>query len=139
MAYASLCSGLALANSGLGAVHGFAAVLGGRYPIPHGVCCAALLPHVVNTNITAMRTREPRGLVLERYHALELMLAGDSNLVETLARLIKDLQIPRLSTFGITADAIPDLVTQSQRASSMKANPIVLSTDELSNILLAAL
>ena len=46
MAFASLCSGLALANAGLGAVHGFAAAIGGRFQAPHGAVCAALLPAV---------------------------------------------------------------------------------------------
>ena len=41
MCVASLCGGLSLANAKLGAVHGFAAPLGGMFPIPHGVACAA--------------------------------------------------------------------------------------------------
>ncbi len=45
MALVSLFGGMALANSGLGVVHGFAAAIGGMYPgIHHGQICAALLP-----------------------------------------------------------------------------------------------
>jgi alcohol dehydrogenase class IV len=44
MALASLYGGLALANAGLGAVHGFAGVAGGMFQAPHGAVCAALLP-----------------------------------------------------------------------------------------------
>ena len=139
MAYASLCGGLALANSGLGAVHGFAGVIGGRYPIPHGVCCAILLPHVTEANLAALQGREPNSPVLVRYRTVERMLPGDGDLVDKLRRLVEALHIPTLSAFGISADAIPDLVTQSQRASSMKANPIILTADELSGILAAAL
>ena len=60
MAFASLCGGLALANAGLGAVHGFAGVLGGMHGAPHGVICAALLPAVVETNVQALRTPTPQ-------------------------------------------------------------------------------
>lgn len=44
MAWASLLGGLALANAGLGAVHGIAAPLGGMFRLPHGAACAAVLP-----------------------------------------------------------------------------------------------
>ena len=59
MAVASLFGGLALANAGLGAVHGFAGPIGGRFPAPHGAVCAALLPHVMAANIRALRQRAP--------------------------------------------------------------------------------
>ena len=45
MSLASLLGGLALANAGLGVVHGFAAPVGGMFHAPHGAICAALLPH----------------------------------------------------------------------------------------------
>ncbi|MEN6409164.1 MAG: iron-containing alcohol dehydrogenase, partial [Anaerolineaceae bacterium] len=68
MSLVSLYGGLALANSGLGAVHGLAAPLGGMYPIPHGTACAALLAPVMRANIHALRTRDPENLALKRYH-----------------------------------------------------------------------
>jgi alcohol dehydrogenase class IV len=139
MAYASLCSGLALANSGLGAVHGFASVLGGRYPISHGVCCAALLPHVVKANRTALQAREPHSPIIKRYAEIESLLSDGNDLGETLDNLVEALKVPRLSAFGITTNDIPDLVAQSQKASSMKANPIVLTDGELFAILAATL
>ncbi len=145
MAFASLCGGLCLANSGLGAVHGFAAVLGGRYPIPHGVCCATLLPHVVKANIAALREREPQNPVLKRYTIiagyLDGALSGDTMIVlsERLSDLCSAMQIPTLSAYGVTPEAVPGLVEQAQQASSMKANPLKLTPEELSSILMAAL
>src|SRR6185503_19212740 len=59
MALASLLSGLALANAALGAVHGFAAPIGGMFAAPHGAVCAALLPHVMVANLRALRERSP--------------------------------------------------------------------------------
>ncbi|MEP0843728.1 MAG: iron-containing alcohol dehydrogenase, partial [Phycisphaerae bacterium] len=57
MCLASLLGGLALANAGLGAVHGLAGPIGGMFPAPHGAVCAALLPHATAINIRALRER----------------------------------------------------------------------------------
>src|SRR5215213_8761925 len=55
MALGSLFGGLALANAGLGAVHGFAGPIGGMFSAPHGAVCAALLPFVMAANLKALR------------------------------------------------------------------------------------
>ncbi|HXJ40480.1 MAG TPA: iron-containing alcohol dehydrogenase, partial [Bryobacteraceae bacterium] len=66
MSYASLLGGLALANAGLGVVHGFAAPVGGMFDAPHGAVCAAILPHGAAANIAALRARAPESAALER-------------------------------------------------------------------------
>ena len=76
MALASLLGGLALANAGLGAVHGFAAPIGGMFPAPHGAVCAALLPHVMAANIRALRERAPESAALARYETVARLLTG---------------------------------------------------------------
>jgi alcohol dehydrogenase class IV len=151
MAFASLCGGLALANAGLGAAHGFAAVLGGRYPIAHGVCCAALLPHVIKGNMEALLKREPDSEVLDRYKTVAAYVTDTprdsfkthqdvkSALVEKVSGLCEALRIPKLSTCGVTMDAVPELVVQAQQASSMKANPLKLTAEELTEMLVAAI
>ena len=77
MALASLFGGLALANAGLGAVHGFAGPIGGMFPAPHGAVCAALLPGVMNTNLRALRQRASDGEPLRRYDEVARWLTGD--------------------------------------------------------------
>ncbi len=67
MCVASLCGGLALANARLGGVHGFAGVLGGMFPAPHGAVCARLLPVVMEANLRALQAREPDNPALRRY------------------------------------------------------------------------
>ncbi len=144
MAVASLFGGLALANAGLGAVHGFAGPIGGSFPAPHGAICAALLPHVMNANIRALRQRAPGNEALQRYDEVARLLAGDvaataDDGVKWVRQLVADLQIPRLGTYGIKSEHIAELVQKSAQASSMKANPIALTQDELAETLRQAL
>ncbi|MGD0744660.1 MAG: iron-containing alcohol dehydrogenase [Verrucomicrobiota bacterium] len=144
MAVASLFGGLALANAGLGAVHGFAGPIGGSFPAPHGAICAALLPHVMSENLQALRQRAPDGEALRRYDQVARLLAGgvpataDTG-VEWVRQLVADLQIPRLGTYGIKPEHVAGLVEKATHASSMKANPIALSHEELADTLQRAL
>jgi alcohol dehydrogenase class IV len=77
MALASLFGGLALANAGLGAVHGFAGPIGGMFPAPHGALCARLLPPVMRANLQAMQQRTPDSPALARYTEVARLLTGD--------------------------------------------------------------
>lgn len=140
MAFTSLLGGLSLANAGLGAVHGFAAPLGGEYPAPHGAICAALLAPAVKINARALRERQPRHPALARYSEIARLLTGrpDAEIEDGVAWLeetVRLLQIPPLSRYGISAGDIPRLVEKAARASSMKANPIDLTPAELSELL----
>jgi alcohol dehydrogenase class IV len=145
MALAALFGGLALANAGLGAVHGFAAPIGGLFPqAPHGAVCAALLPHVMRVNLRASRERDPGSAALRRYDQVARIVTGSDKAsaddgVEWVTDLCAALRIPRLGFHGITAADIPLLVQNGSRASSMKPNPILLTSDELAGILNAAI
>ncbi|TAK97197.1 MAG: iron-containing alcohol dehydrogenase [Verrucomicrobia bacterium] len=144
MALASLHGGLALANAGLGAVHGFAGPIGGMFPAPHGAVCAALLSHVMAANLRALRERSPDSGALERYQHIASLLTGDPHAqaeagVKWVERLVVELHIPPLRTYGLTLAHIPDVVSKAASASSMKANPIALTPEELAQILAAAI
>ncbi len=144
MALVSLFGGLALANAKLGAVHGFAGPLGGMYPIPHGVACATLLPHVMEMNLRALRTRAPDSPTLSRYDEVARILTGraDATAADGAAwarELGQSLGIPPLSNYGVRREHFPEIVDKSARASSMKGNPIPLTADELAEILEQAL
>ena len=144
MSLASLLGGLALANAKLGAVHGFAGPLGGIFPIPHGVVCARLLPFVMEANVRALQSRAPHDPILERYTEVARLVTGTAGTkiadgVKWVQALCTDLDVPPLSDYGVSADHIPDIVEKSAHSSSMKGNPISLSTQELSAILIQAL
>ncbi|NTX14076.1 iron-containing alcohol dehydrogenase [Myxococcus sp. CA056] len=139
LALASLFGGLCLANSGLGAVHGFAAPVGGMFDAPHGAVCAALLPAVLDVNLRALRARAPEHPSLLRFRELAAMLTGrpDAREEDALAwveSLRAELQIPGLATYGLTPARLPELVTKARAASSMKANPLTLTEAELTEI-----
>ncbi|RPJ41576.1 MAG: iron-containing alcohol dehydrogenase, partial [Chloroflexi bacterium] len=132
MAFTSLMGGLALANAGLGAVHGFAGPVGGMFHAPHGAVCAALLSPVVAVNARALSEREPANPALPRYMEIARLVTGDPVAdVTALSRWLDDLraalQIPRLREYGIRATDLDGLVEKSANASSMKANPLTLT------------
>ncbi len=143
MSLASLFGGLALANARLGAVHGLAGPLGGCLGAPHGAICACLLPVVTETNIRALQQREPGSPVLDRYGEVAVLLTANPRatgiqLVQYLYRLCEELQVSPLSRLGLTGEELPAIVAQSQKSSSMRGNPITLTTEELAGILIAA-
>jgi alcohol dehydrogenase class IV len=140
MALVSLFGGLALANAGLGAVHGFAGPLGGMFDGPHGALCARLLPYVMETNVRALQSRMSGSPILARYDEVARILTGKASAramdgVLWVQDLCQALDVPPLSTFGLTTADFPKVVDQARKASSMKANPIVLTDEELGEIL----
>jgi len=143
MALASLFSGIALANAGLGAVHGIAGPLGGMIAGPHGALCARLLPFVVEANVAALKRESPQSDALARHAEVARLLvsaqATTVDLVAWLHRLVEQLSIPNLSHWGLTAEAVPELVVKAKAASSMKGNPARLSDEALTAIIEKAL
>jgi alcohol dehydrogenase class IV len=143
MALASLFGGLALANAGLGVVHGLAAPLGGQWNAPHGALCAALLPHGMAANVAALRARAPQHSALERYAVIARLLTGRNDAsaeegIDWVRALCAELDIPRLRAWGIAEADLPAVVEKAARASSMQANTLPLTGAELLAVLTAA-
>ncbi len=144
MALASLYGGMALANSGLGVVHGLAAPLGGALGAPHGALCAALLPHAAAVNLRALRAREPQSPALPRFEEAARILTGSPVATAEegacwLADLVRDLGIRGLAAWGLGPEAFADVSRRARQASSFKANPVALEDGELLEILQRAL
>jgi alcohol dehydrogenase class IV len=144
MAVASVCGGLALANAKLGAVHGFAAPVGGMFPVPHGVACARLLPSVVEVNVRALRARAPSSSALSRYDEVARIVTGNhtakaEDATEWLRDLADELNVPKLSTYGARDEDVGRVVAAARQASSMQGNPVVLTDDELGEALRVAI
>jgi alcohol dehydrogenase class IV len=143
LSLASLLGGMALANAGLGAVHGLAAVIGGAFSAPHGAICARLLPLVFEANWRAVQ-RSERQETRSRFREVAAILTGKSEAsveeaIEWLTGLVIELQIPGLASYGMAPADFPALIEQAARTSSMQGNPAPLEADELSQLLTHAL
>ena len=143
MSLVSLFGGLALANAKLGGVHGMANTIGGFSHAPHGVVCARLLPLVMKMNLQALRTRLPSSPAIERYTEVARLLTGDKNAsaeagADWIQKLVDEFKIMALKENGLNSDDFPDIVAHSQKANSMKGNPISLTDEELLSILAEA-
>lgn len=144
MSLASLFGGLALANAKLGAVHGFAGPLGGMFHgVAHGAVCAALLPWVMGANRRALRERAMDSPALAKFDELGRLLtgrgdAGAGEAVSWIEALCRDLGVRGLEALGIDLGRGDEIVGKAMAASSMKGNPVELTSEELRGILLAA-
>jgi alcohol dehydrogenase class IV len=128
-AYGSMVSGIALANAGLGAAHGFAAGLGGLFEIPHGLICAVALGPVLRAN----------GPLIAGDLKDLLGPAAGADPVEWLraevAELLRAFGLPRdLKGYGIDRRLIPQIARLSS-GSSMSGNPRELDPQEREAIL----
>ncbi len=141
---ASLCSGMALANAKLGAVHGFAGPIGGMIDAPHGGICGSLLLPVCRANMDTITRRDPNGVAAEKFNEIARLLTGNPSAkgnyaIAWLDALIKDLPLKKLSELGFTQNHISEAADKAARASSMQGNPIELSQADLREILHDAL
>lgn len=138
MALAALFSGMALANAGLGAVHGLAGPIGGMFDAPHGALCAALLPHVMEVNRGMIRGPAGRGAV-----SAPTEIVGRFNevrrIVGDLDELVRALRIPPLRQYGVKREHFATIIEKAKATSSMKGNPLPLRDEELRKILEHAL
>jgi alcohol dehydrogenase class IV len=140
---AACWSGIALANAGLGAVHGMAAVLGGSTPAPHGFVCAVLLAPACAINIARLRAASPPQPALKRYAELARLLtgaaeAGPDDAVAWLHRLTADLPLDRAPLERMAAVPEDRLIAGALAASSMNGNPVTLDARDVRAIWQAA-
>ena len=136
MALCSLLGGMSLANAKLGAVHGFAGVIGGMVDAAHGAICAALLAAVFEVNVRAMLGRDPANPALDRYREAAVLLTGQpaataADGIAWIRETVAMLGVPGLGRLGVEPDAVDEIVAKSAAAGSTRGNPITLTDDEL--------
>ena len=135
LSHAALCSGIVLTNSGLGLAHGVAAALGIACGAPHGLACAVMLPTMLNVNRVAAQADFA---ALERAidsDAPRSAAAAAAAFVVRIECLCHEAGVPqRLSALGVTADQI-DWLAENSGGTSMRGNPVQLTTTELRDLL----
>ncbi|MDP2998633.1 MAG: iron-containing alcohol dehydrogenase, partial [Bryobacterales bacterium] len=118
------------------------APVGGAFDAPHGAVCAALLPFAMEVNVRALRVRG--GEALDRYAEVARILTGRPDAapedgIQWVAGVCRTLRIPPLRAYGIQPGDVAALVKSAAQASSMKGNPVALTTDEMAEILTRAI
>ena len=145
MAYGSLCSGVGLANAGLGIVHGLAGPIGGWFPMPHGVICGTLMGAAQQQNWSALKQRDPQHPAVERMARVGRLMPGGSHLSDNSAAVdhltqclldwVEELKIARLGDYGITHGDLDRIV----EAANNRNNPVALTPSEIKTLLEARL
>ncbi len=135
MSLAALLSGMALANAGLGAAHGVAAALGGKYNVPHGLACAVLLPHVLELNqkVAEAKMAILAGTLLGRVYVNRA--EGARRLIAEVKDLLNDLEIPKkLPGVRVKREELPQLVKASW-GNSMRGNPVQPEDEQIAGLI----
>ncbi len=140
LSYATLLSGIVLANAGLGTVHGFAAVIGGLFTIPHGVICGSLMAPVNRSTLKNLRITAPEHPALSKYATLGRIFTTrtghtdswyQDHFIAELEKLADDLALPFLSDYEIRKEDAENIAAQTGN----KNNPAKLTPEELVEIL----
>lgn len=144
MSYAAMLSGIALANAGLGTVHGFASSIGGFYDIPHGLICARLMEPVNNITIAKLRKMTSDNDALLKYARIGKLFSKDKNasdnyyidlLMGVIQQYTEGFGLMGLSEFGVRKKMIKKIVSRTNN----KNNPVALSSEEMNNALIKAM
>lgn len=140
LSYGALLSGIVLANSGLGTVHGFASALGALFDIPHGVVCGTLMAPVNRFTMERLQKSGAANPALSKYALLGEIFSDQQKktagwyqnyFIEELERLAFVLQIPKLSDYEISATDITKIIAKTNN----KNNPAKLTVEELTKVL----
>ena len=139
MAWVSLCGGLALANAGLGVIHGLAGPLGGLSNAAHGALCGSLLPYGLALNESQISDPDIRGRFAEvrQWLAAGLNIEADSAW-DSLREWSRRAGLGNLRDLGVPHEALEPAALAASSSSSMKANPAHLDSEQLLEMLEAA-
>jgi len=137
MMMASTYAGLAFSNAILGAVHAMAHSLGGLLDMPHGLCNAILLDHVVGYNFEAepekyCRLAATMGATIPDNTCGEEAKQAVINTIRTLKQRVGVED--NLCNLGMTEEVLPLLAQNALADACMLTNPKQPTLNELIEI-----
>ncbi len=123
-------AGLAFSNASVALVHGMSRPIGAHFHVPHGLSNAMLLPAVTRYSLAAAR---PRYAAAARCMGCAAPTDADqvagAKLLDELAALNDELQVPTPAAYGIEADRwdqlLPTMAAQALASGSPNNNPAV--------------
>lgn len=141
MAQAALVAGLAFTNAILGATHAMSHQVGGLLDLPHGVCNAVLLPHVIRFNGA---TNAKRFVPIAQAMGLQVTGVPPQECVEMVAQEVRalgdELGVPKgLAELGVTVEDIPILSNLTLGDACITTNPRSATVEEIDALFRAAM
>ena len=129
MLLGSMLAGIAFSHSDVASVHCIAESLGGVYDLPHGVCNAVFLPHVMEYNMD---------YCLERYARIAKAMGlnfenekeGAKKAVEAVKKLALDVKLPLFSSLNVNTDDFEKLAEMSVKNISTESNPRPMTKED---------
>jgi len=137
MLQGSLMAGMSFANSPTGAVHALAYPLGATFHLPHGVCNALMLPHVL-----AFNNEDNPELYAPLAEAILPDLKGQSRaemsraFVREMQRLGAEAGLPvRLRDSNVPESALSSMAADAMKVERLlRNNPRVVTLDDALNL-----
>ena len=136
MMLGSLLAGLAFSNASLGLVHAMAHALGGLLGLPHGMCNALLLEHVVDFNYSAAPERYDR---IGQAMGLDLSTSGLEKRKNVLLRGLVNLRqtagiTTSIGALGVTGGDIHQLAINAFNDPCFVTNPRSASVQDIEGV-----
>ena len=134
MLLGSMMAGIAFSHSDVASVHCIAESLGGVYDLPHGVCNAIFLPHVMEYNMNYAvekygRIGKAMGLDFED------IKEGAQKAVNGVKSLAIDVELPIFSDLEVNINDFERLAEMATRNISTQSNPRPMNKDDYLTIL----
>lgn len=130
MALACVLAGMAVAQTGVGAAHGFGMSIGGLLDTPHGRAVGILLPQVMEYNAPSI-PEKLRKIAMGMGRVLTGNLHKDAQqAVKATREILREIGFPmRLAAIGVKRDMV-DQIVKNRDLDDISNNPRPFTTEE---------